>query len=351
LTVFQLVNDAVPYSPHKSFPVGEFFVNSICNSPQVYQAIQLALRCYFENPADLLEAGLRVPLNFESLSACLPKERVVVAQERSVLPRLRQTDTFKLISELLGWRQNVTVLLREGGEVHGAFPIWRSADQKPFSKEDLRFLQACAPHLSHGLRNAQLIQQRATPSAEEFLPSSIWDTGVILIDSAGRIVAIDAPARSAFKQLRRLDGTRIDKLDDRARDILEYVHRVTLSTFRDPALVGPAPMIRTFAHWSGAILKLRGAVAEAPDGRQYVTVIVERGETALLRRQRTMLRWGLSEREAEVLDFVRTGKTNAEIGVILGASTLTVKKHLEHIIEKLGVETRTAAAALVLGTA
>jgi DNA-binding CsgD family transcriptional regulator len=39
------------------------------------------------------------------------------------------------------------------------------------------------------------------------------------------------------------------------------------------------------------------------------------------------------------------GKTNKEIGVILALSARTVQKHLEHIYRKLGVETRTAAAA------
>jgi DNA-binding CsgD family transcriptional regulator len=348
--LFQLVNDAVSYSPLKTFPMGSFFVNPICNSLEVHQVAE-ASRHYFEGTVNLSEVGLRIPLNFRSLSAQLPKKQVFLHEEEWALAQFWRSEAFSLLTSQLGWRRSVILLLREDGDVHGALPIWRSADQKHFSKEELCFLQACAPHLSHGLRNAQLIQERATPSAGEFLPSSIWGTGVILMDPTGAIVTMDEPARSTFKQLRRLDGTRIDKFDDRARDILEYVRRVTLAAFRDPALVGPAPMIRMFAHWSGAVLKLRGAVAEASDGRQYVTVIVERGETITLHRQRTMLRWGLSEREAVVLDFVRTGKTNAEIGVILGASTLTVKKHLEHIIDKLGVETRTAAAALALGTA
>jgi DNA-binding CsgD family transcriptional regulator len=57
---------------------------------------------------------------------------------------------------------------------------------------------------------------------------------------------------------------------------------------------------------------------------------------------------GLSRREAEVLHWVAQGKTNAEVGVILGISPTTVAKHLDHVYRKLGVETRTAAAALVL---
>ncbi len=58
---------------------------------------------------------------------------------------------------------------------------------------------------------------------------------------------------------------------------------------------------------------------------------------------------GLTRREAEVLRWVARGKTNAEIGRILNVSTRTVQKHLEHIYEKLGVETRIAAAGLAMG--
>jgi len=53
----------------------------------------------------------------------------------------------------------------------------------------------------------------------------------------------------------------------------------------------------------------------------------------------------LTTREAEVLYWVVKGKTNRDIGDILGLSPRTVNKHLEHIYEKLGVETRTAAVA------
>jgi DNA-binding response OmpR family regulator/DNA-binding CsgD family transcriptional regulator len=56
----------------------------------------------------------------------------------------------------------------------------------------------------------------------------------------------------------------------------------------------------------------------------------------------------LTMREAEVLYWVVKGKTNRDIGDILGSSPATVKKHLEHVFEKLGVETRTAAASLAM---
>ena len=57
---------------------------------------------------------------------------------------------------------------------------------------------------------------------------------------------------------------------------------------------------------------------------------------------------GLTPREAEVLFWVVQGKTNPEIGVITAVQLTTVKKHLESIYAKLGVENRTGAAAIAL---
>lgn len=54
----------------------------------------------------------------------------------------------------------------------------------------------------------------------------------------------------------------------------------------------------------------------------------------------------LTPRETEVLSWIAKGKTNRDIADILGMSPRTVNKHLEHIFEKLGVETRAAAAVI-----
>jgi DNA-binding CsgD family transcriptional regulator len=52
----------------------------------------------------------------------------------------------------------------------------------------------------------------------------------------------------------------------------------------------------------------------------------------------------LTAREAEVLRWVAAGKSDAQIGAILRISARTVQKHLQRVYEKLGVESRTAAA-------
>ena len=53
----------------------------------------------------------------------------------------------------------------------------------------------------------------------------------------------------------------------------------------------------------------------------------------------------LSEREAQVLRLIAAGKTNREIGEALFISEKTVARHVSNIFDKLGVSSRTGAAA------
>lgn len=55
--------------------------------------------------------------------------------------------------------------------------------------------------------------------------------------------------------------------------------------------------------------------------------------------------FGLSEREKEIMDWVRLGKTNSEIGEILEISAFTVKNHLQRIFKKMNVFNRMQAVS------
>jgi DNA-binding CsgD family transcriptional regulator len=55
----------------------------------------------------------------------------------------------------------------------------------------------------------------------------------------------------------------------------------------------------------------------------------------------------LSKREAEVVELVLLGYRNRDIAATLGASPATIKKHLTHIFDKVGVDTRTQLIARI----
>jgi DNA-binding NarL/FixJ family response regulator len=72
------------------------------------------------------------------------------------------------------------------------------------------------------------------------------------------------------------------------------------------------------------------------------------GRPAELAEPKQLEGLGLTPREAEVLFWVAQGKTNPEVAIITGVKLTTVKKHLESVYLKLGVDNRTAAATLAL---
>jgi CheY-like chemotaxis protein/DNA-binding CsgD family transcriptional regulator len=90
------------------------------------------------------------------------------------------------------------------------------------------------------------------------------------------------------------------------------------------------------------VCSLQGRTADD----DWLVVLREVNDVATL--EATMQALRLTMRESEVLYWVVKGKTNRDIGDILGSSPATVKKHLERIYEKLGVETRTAAASVAM---
>jgi DNA-binding NarL/FixJ family response regulator len=61
-----------------------------------------------------------------------------------------------------------------------------------------------------------------------------------------------------------------------------------------------------------------------------------------------LLKLGLTPRVAEALLWLAQGKTNSDIATILGITESTIKKHVQEMFEKLGVETRGAATVPAL---
>ncbi|MBB5873773.1 DNA-binding NarL/FixJ family response regulator [Allocatelliglobosispora scoriae] len=78
------------------------------------------------------------------------------------------------------------------------------------------------------------------------------------------------------------------------------------------------------------------------------SVVAPSVAATLMRKVRTGALPALTPREAEVLRHVATGMSNPEIGRALHISETTVKTHLVHVFEKLGVHDRTAAVTAAM---
>ncbi|ADU39014.1 DNA-binding response OmpR family regulator/DNA-binding CsgD family transcriptional regulator [Variovorax boronicumulans] len=125
--------------------------------------------------------------------------------------------------------------------------------------------------------------------------------------------------------------------------VLEWLLRHTPDA-RQRGIEPPALSIAQGAN--SLTLRLHQQTGQDDDGDEWMIIMREVSDTGVIEAMSLSLK--LTAREAEVLYWVVKGKTNKDIGEILGSSPATAKKHLERVYVKLGVETRTAAAGVAI---
>ena len=216
---------------------------------------------------------------------------------------LYRTPTYTFVLGPCGLKDFLELRLRSGQP-------WRtirfSFDRggRDFSARDRAVLDALSPHLVRLLRASEARQRlRAALALHEST-----DAAVVLLEADNRIAFASTAARELLDRYFGENGAGLP--DSVASWLLERRRAATVEPLHidagDRALVDDA---------------------------------------VLLEERQRMPR--LTAREREILDLVAEGRTNAEIAERLWLSLGTVRKHLDNVYSKLGVHTRTAAAAFV----
>ncbi len=120
-----------------------------------------------------------------------------------------------------------------------------------------------------------------------------------------------------------------------------FKHQISLLTSKGKV---PSPCLPFHMEQAGKQLLVR--LISHLIGEQYLVLLEEQERQFFSISSLELL--GLTRREAEVLFWVAKDKSNAAIARLLGCCKGTVRKHLEHIHRKLGVQTRTAAVMVAL---
>jgi len=203
-----------------------------------------------------------------------------------------------------------------------------------FTARDRLLADLAAPHIRQAWQNARLVSEmRPWQLLQQGMESAA--SGAIFCDADGRVRFHTALAR---------------------RYLAEY-----FGASQKPDRQLPDELQRWMRHQNAQLQKNDVPPVRLPlavqkgNKRLTVRLLANAGANLLLLEEETspanadMLRpLGLSRRESEVLAWVAQGKTNSEIATILAMNLGTVKKHLASIFQKLGVETRTAAAAVAI---
>jgi ATP/maltotriose-dependent transcriptional regulator MalT len=153
------------------------------------------------------------------------------------------------------------------------------------------------------------------------------------------------PTRAADKAFARLSVATEECRTDEAAAYSSFANRC-----------GVADMVEFFFRRNGRIVAGMsvqwGPGCKIPEGAMNIAAkihdylefnLVGRAPTA----SEEAARYGLTSRELDVIELVCCGRTNREISECLGIGHATVKTHLIHIFDKLGVETRSAVVALM----
>lgn len=206
--------------------------------------------------------------------------------------------------------------------------------RRDFSERDRLLLNLLRPHLNQSYLNAVTVTRMEQDLALMRQGIDALAEGVVSMTRDGRVVLMTSRARAWIAEY--WGPTRQGAAPDDLRRWFRLCEE-QLDADGDAPLA-PAPLL---IQRTGRRLTVRLVC----DGDHRLLLFSEHVSERHPERLEAL---GLSRREAEVLAWVAEGKTNADVATILGASTRTIDKHLQHIFGKLGVETRTAAAARAL---
>ena len=214
-----------------------------------------------------------------------------------------------------------------------------SRRRSDFSGRDRRVLELVQPHLVQAQGNARAAARLR--ARQQWLEQAVESVGmgVIALRETGEIAFSTRQGRALLGEYFGASRANCDRLPDQLTRWVRHFDQAMAHTGSVPR-----PRLPLIVTRDGKRLAVRLVGAD----RQRMLLLEERH---LKLDPGALAPLGLTERETEVLAWLAMGKTNDEIASIIGAKVRTIAKHLEHIYQKLGVETRTAAAVHALSAA
>jgi DNA-binding CsgD family transcriptional regulator len=212
---------------------------------------------------------------------------------------LLRSSVYKLVLEPAALEHSLSVRLPIATDMQFVF----DGSGGDFTERDREVLLALAPHLVRLYRAAETKRRLQSALALHETTGS----AVVLLEPGGRVAFASSAAQALLDRYFGKNGAAL-----------------------------PAPVASWLSEGTGQLRVGSGARS----------LVVSRTDDALLLEERRP-EPQLTAREREILDLVAEGHTNGEIAALLWISTGTVRKHLDNLYAKLGVHTRTAAAAFV----
>ncbi len=220
-----------------------------------------------------------------------------------------------------------------------------SRNVKDFSERDRLILTLLRSHLITAMRNVAELDMLRLERDVLLKGERIEQKGSVLFEPGGMVICCTAFAGELFQ---KYFGVKV-VAGEVMPDILLHWLKSGADNMPLHSSVAESGTVRCVERKPFSITREDGCLTArlAQDALTGDLMLFLAETSAPAIQLRRMEKYGLSQRETEVLYWLAKGKANAAIAGFLGISKRTIEKHTERIFEKLGVETRAAAASIL----
>jgi DNA-binding CsgD family transcriptional regulator len=247
----------------------------------------------------------------------------------ATLNQFRDTAVYSTVYRGLGLNYQLGVFPQ--GEEFKNVSVTLSRRHRDFTERDRQILGLLSPHYTQAFRNARVLDESRREKALMLQGSLAARQEFIFLSESGVPRKTSSRARE-WLQKYFPEKARRSGLPDEVRNWLRgWRARTGQHSNWYPAekpLIVSQPESRLIVRWY-----------QDAENHEVLLLTEEQSLFAAAR----MIKLGLTAREGEVARWVAEGKTDSEIGIILGVSSHTAHKHVQNILKKLEAPNRAAA--------
>jgi len=250
------------------------------------------------------------------------------------------------------------VYLKSGLQLLGVAGLFRSKEFGNFSEKEIRIIKLLIPYLCQTLKNVEVFRKIQLENSVLKMANRDSSSGFIILNDCLRLVHMNDKAKDFLKILADPDnGCRNSGNDENSYPFIPYLfvedcyhlrEQMKKSSFE----VTPLPIkriVKLSEHKKYSLCSQMLTKEMSPENRFFYLVKIDEVTRYVTPDIKALgIDFCLTKREIEILVNLFDGLKNAEIAEKLFISEITVKKHLQHIFEKIGVNSRAALIRKIL---
>jgi DNA-binding CsgD family transcriptional regulator len=244
------------------------------------------------------------------------------------------------------------VYLKSGAELLGIIGLFRPKGFGNFSEKDIRMMKILTPYLCQALKNIEVFRRIQFENCILKMVDRDSSSGLIILNDSMGLIHMNNKAKDFCKILTEPhNGRREPSNGESSYAFIPYLITEDCYHLREQMKnssfdIIPLPIYRILklSEYRRYSLCSQILTKEMSLGNRsfYVVKIDELTHQVTLDIDSLEKDFSLTKREIDILVNIFNGLKNAEIAEKLFISEITVKKHLQHIFEKIGVNSRTA---------